>query len=106
MGFLGNTRNQVAADTRFGAQETAGRSSCRRGGAIMKVHSTVAGDLTIVSVSGEFTSELVPKFQNAVAEGVQAGRHDFLLDLSQTKALDSAALETLTALQRQTQEQL
>jgi anti-anti-sigma factor len=72
----------------------------------MKVQSRVQGDATVIAVTGEFVGELVPKFQQAVSEGQNAGRRDVLVDLSGTKLLDSSALEALTALQRQVEEQL
>lgn len=72
----------------------------------MKVQLSATGDVNVLTVTGEFTSELVSKFQQAASEAFASGRRDVLVDLTGTKLLDSAALEALTALQRQTEEQL
>jgi anti-anti-sigma factor len=72
----------------------------------MRIETSVHDDLTIVTVIGEFVGELVPRFNKAVSDAFSAGRRDFLVDFSQARALDSSALEALTALQGRTQEQL
>ncbi len=72
----------------------------------MRITTSIEDDLTIIAVAGEFFADVVPRFNQAVAEALQAGRRDFLVDLSQTRALDSSALEALTALGRRTQDQL
>lgn len=72
----------------------------------MKIETHVEDDLTIVAPVGEFIGELAPRFTQAVSRALAEGRRDFLVDLTQTKALDSGALEALTALNRQASEQL
>lgn len=72
----------------------------------MRINISTQGDAALLTIAGEFSGEGVPRFRQIVMQAVNDGRRDFLVDLSATHSLDSAALEALTALQRQTEEQL
>lgn len=72
----------------------------------MKLQTSINNDATVLTLSGEFGAESVPRFNHAVAEAFAAQRRDFIVDLQQVTAVDSASLEAFTALQRQCDEQL
>ena len=72
----------------------------------MKVTTTQNGDVTVLEVAGEFTWDAVARFTEAADRAFAGGHRDFVVDLRNVEIIDSAGLETLTALQRRCEEQL
>jgi len=72
----------------------------------MKVQSERRDDLAILSVTGELNGDSVAKFNEAVAAARAQELRDFIVDVKEITAIDSAGLEALSALQRQCEEQL
>jgi len=72
----------------------------------MKVQSDVRDDVAILSVSGELNGDSVPRFNEAIAAARDRELRDFIVDVKEITAIDSAGLEALSALQRQCEEQL
>lgn len=60
----------------------------------------------MLTVAGEFNVDSAPQFDRAVADALAGQHRDFLVELSGVTLIDSAGLEALTALQRQSEEQL
>ncbi len=72
----------------------------------MKLETSVQGDVTVLSVSGEFDVDSTARFNKAVADALADQRRDFVVDMGEVTRIDSAGLEALTAVQRQCEEQL
>ena len=72
----------------------------------MNITATQQGDVTVLEISGELVCDSVPRFTEAIASAVSAGRRDFIIDLRRLEGIDSMGLEAFTALQRQCEEQL
>ena len=72
----------------------------------MKLEISLQGDVTVLTVSGEFNVDSVARFNEAVADALASQRRDFVVDLEKVTAIDSAGLEALTAMQRQCEDQL
>jgi len=72
----------------------------------MQFRTSVQHDITVMAVSGELNVDGVAKLHDAVAEALQTGQRDFVIDLKELTGIDSAGLEAFTALQRQCDEQL
>ena len=72
----------------------------------MKVQSSVRDDVAILSVSGELNGDSVSKFNEAVTQARRQELRDFIVDVQEVTAVDSAGLEALSALQQQCEEQL
>jgi anti-sigma B factor antagonist len=54
-----------------------------------------AGDLTVVSVTGEIDMETGPAFQRGLLHALGAGRSGLIVDLSDASFMDSSALTSL-----------
>jgi anti-sigma B factor antagonist len=72
----------------------------------MKLEATAEGDITVMRVAGEFNSDAMTRFNNAVDDALAADRRDFVIDLEKVTSIDSIGLELLTALQRRCVEEL
>jgi len=72
----------------------------------MKLETSRRADITILDPSGEFNADSVGRFNEAVAEALADQRRDFVIDLAGVTTIDSAGLESLTAVQQQCEEQL
>ena len=72
----------------------------------MKLTTSNENDTTVLAVVGEFNTDSVRKFNEAVIEAMDQQYRDFIVDLAGVTSVDSAGLEALTALQRQCEEQL
>ena len=72
----------------------------------MKVQSSLRDDVAILNVSGELNADSVSKFNEAVIQAREHELRDFIVDVREVTAIDSAGLEALSALQRQCEEQL
>ncbi len=62
--------------------------------------------VTVVSVTGEFTSEATEQFRKQIDERLERKVRFFVVDLQQTSFVDSKGLETLVWVQEQCDERL
>jgi len=72
----------------------------------MKLDSSVQGDVTVLSISGEFDADATMRFNKAVEDAMSANRRDFVIDVAKVTSIDSVGLELLTAIQRRCDEEL
>jgi len=72
----------------------------------MKVQTATQDDLAILTVSGELNGDSVSKFKEAVAAARAQEMRDFIVDVKEITAVDSAGLQSLSDLQQQCEEQL
>jgi anti-sigma B factor antagonist len=72
----------------------------------MKLQSTTNGDITVISLAGDLNVDSVVKLKDVVYSAFQEQHRDFVLDVKGLTSIDSAGLESLTALQQKCDEQL
>jgi len=72
----------------------------------MSTTLTQDGEVNVLTIDGELVVETVPEFRKLVDQCRSRDRRDFVVDFSATRAVDSAGLEVLTALQRDCEERL
>lgn len=65
----------------------------------MKISSEDYGEVSVVVLSGEFTAEDTETFDRALGECVQRGAKHAILSMEAVEFVDSAALESMLALQ-------
>ena len=64
------------------------------------------GQVTVLSLKGEFTADDVENFQRAVNDRLANDARDFVIDLEKVPFVDSAALECMLDLRDQAQDKL
>lgn len=72
----------------------------------MKLAQETYDRTTVIRLAGEITSDDTDALMSMVRECLGSDARDFVLDLSATEFLDSAALETLLWVQEQADERL
>ncbi len=64
----------------------------------MKLSHQDYAHVTVLTLSGDYTAEDVEPFNRAIAERLDAGVRDFVVDCEHLEFIDSAALEALLRL--------
>ncbi|MEL7087888.1 MAG: STAS domain-containing protein [Planctomycetota bacterium] len=72
----------------------------------MKMTHEDQHEMTVMTLSGEFTGEASDRFRRAVLERIDKRIRDFVLDVGGLEAIDSQGLEALLWLQDQCAEHL
>ncbi len=72
----------------------------------MRVETREHGEVTVLALFGELIGGATTQLNEAVEQAFDRQMRDFLVDLSEVTVVDSAGLESLTALQRRCEEQL
>ena len=64
----------------------------------MKIDTQNYNEISVLALQGEFTSEAVKSFEDAVSGVMASGSSGLVLDMSKVMALDSNALQNLLEL--------
>ncbi len=65
----------------------------------MKLHHEDTGQMSVLSLKGDFTCDHIDLFHRTVEERIDAQVRDFVVDLSEVEFIDSKGLESLLSLQ-------
>jgi len=72
----------------------------------VSVTATTNGSVCVLVVDGEFTGPNVKRFRELVRQAVDGEGNDFVVDFANVTGIDSEALEALTCLKREREEDL
>ncbi len=72
----------------------------------MSIETKTAGDVTMIKIDGDLAGINAEDLRTAVAGCLAEGVRDFVIDLTDAPACDSAGLESLTWFQRECEDRL